>query len=483
MAEAAPSLRSLAVTGVRWNAATQASTAVLQILQTAVLARLLPAADFGLIGLVLVAAAFAQALSDFGLGNAIIYRQASAAELSSIFWANVLGGAAALGIACLAAPAAAAFYGAPSLRGLLPLAGLAFLIAPVGQPLQALMQKELRFRRLFFCETGGALAGAAAAIACALASPGAHAFAWGMIAAALARVAALWAASAWHPSFRLRVSDLRPFLSFGLYQTGERMLNFLVQNVDKLLIGKLLGTEALGFYSVAYQLMIRPMALLNPVITRVAFPVFARLGGDRPRLREGYLEVVRLVAFVMIPLYFGMHAASGPLLRVLLGPGWGPSEELFRALVFLGLLFSLGNPLGSLLLALGRASAGFWFNAFAFAVYSAAIALGSRHGLTGVAWAQAAACLALLVPGDLWLRWKTAGMLPGEYLRAFLPFLAMGAGMAALLSVLRPWLEGYGDAAALAGMAAAGTAVYLAMARLWTRAFLSRALGMVGGKT
>jgi lipopolysaccharide exporter len=483
MAEETRSLRNQAVTGVRWNAVSMVSVMLLQTAQTAALARLLPASEFGLIGLVLVAAAFAQSLADFGLGNAIIYRQAEdPGELSSIYWANVFGGCAAFAVVLAAAAPAASFYAAPSLARLLPLTGAVFLIAPLGQPLQAMLQKDLRFRSLFFCEAGGTLAGAAVAVACAFRMHGAYAFVMGQIAAAAVRAAGLWIASPWHPSLRFRMTDLHRHLSFGLYQTGERLLNFGVQNVDKLLIGRLLGTAALGYYSVAYQMMMRPMLMLNPVVTRVAFPVFARMGGDLRRLSDGFLEVVRLIAFVMMPLYLCLFAASGPLLRFLLGPGWVPAEGVFRVLVFLGLLFSLGNPVGSLMLALGKARLTFWFNAVAFLLYASAIAAGSRHGLVGVAWAQLAVCLGLLVPGDMWLRRRVVGTRPGEYLLAFLPFLAMGCAAAALLLALRPWAERFGNGPALGILAVTGSLAYLALACLWTRGFLARAIAMAAGK-
>jgi lipopolysaccharide exporter len=483
MATVTPSLRSRAVSGVRWNAASMAAVTLFQVAQTAALARLLPASEFGLIGLVMVAGAFSQSLADFGLGNAIIYRQAEdPRELSSVYWANVLGGAGAFALILIASPFAARFYHAPALARLLPLAGLAFFISPLGQPLQAMLQKDLRFRRLFFCEAGGALAGAATAVACAFWRPGAFAFASGLVAAAAVRSAGLWIASPWHPSLRLRFDDLRPHLSFGLYQTGERLLNFGVQNVDKLLIGRLLGAEALGYYAVAYQMMMRPMLLLNPVVTRVVFPVFARMGGDARRIREGYLEVIRLIAFAMMPLYLCLFAATAPLLRVFLGPGWEPAEPLFRVLVFLGLLYSLGNPVGSLMLALGKARLTFWFNVLAFVLYAAAIVIGSRHGLLGVAWAQLGVLVFILLPADFWLRWHAVRMRPGEYLRAFAPFLGMGALAAGLLLALAPRVQSFGNPASLGILAVTGSAAYLLMTRLWQRDFLGKAVAMVGGK-
>jgi lipopolysaccharide exporter len=287
--------------------------------------------------------------------------------------------------------------------------------------------------------------------------------------------------SGWRPSLRLRAADLRPHLSFGLYQTGQRLVNVLVQHLDKILIGRLLGTTELGYYTVAYQLMVRPMMLINPVVTRVAFPVFARMLGDVRRVREGYLEMLRLLAFVMMPLYLAMFAVSGPLIRVLLGEAWMPVEPVFRILVLLGLVQSMGNPLDSLLLALGKARLAFWFNVLALCLYAAAIPIGTRYGLQGVAYGLLIACVGALVPADIWLRWTAARMTPGEYARAWMPFLAMGAAMAAPLAWAAPRLSQWHPAAALAALAVCGAAAYLAMAALWKRAFLERVIRMTAG--
>jgi O-antigen/teichoic acid export membrane protein len=176
-----------------------------------------------------------------------------------------------------------------------------------------------------------------------------------------------------------------------------------------------------------------------------------------------------------------MYAASGPLIRTLLGPAWMPAEAVFKALVVLGLIQCLGNPLDSLMLALGRAKLSFWFNVLALCLYAAAIPMGARFGLIGVAWAMVLACGGVMVPADLWLRWAVARMTPGEYAKAWLPFLGMGLIAAGLVSVLARFLGGWPDAAALAVLAAAGACAFLAMASFWSRSFLERVARLIAG--
>ncbi len=476
------SLRIQATQSVRWNGASMLAATVLQLTQTAVLARLLPPSEFGLMGLVLVATGFAQALSDFGLGGAIIYRQTSDQnELSSLYWANTLGGLILCLLTIAISPLAAAAYHEPVLTRLLPASALAFLISPLGQPMTAILQRDLRFKRLFFCEILSALGGAATAVFLAWKLQNAFALVWGQVVSAFFRSMTLWVFAGWRPSLRLRREDLSPHLSFGLFQTGQRLVNFLAQNLDKLLIGRLLGTSALGYYTVAYQLMVRPMLLLNPVITRVAFPVFARMDGDLKRIKAGYLEMIRIIAFIMMPLYLAMLVAAEPIIHALLGSVWMPAVPVFRALVLLGLLQCLGNPLDSLLLALGKAKLAFWFNVLALSLYAIAIPIGAHFGLVGIAYALLAACAGVLVPADLWMRWSIARMTPGEYTEAWMAFLGMGTVSAALIFGLLHFLQGCPDLEVLVLITLAGTASYLAMAFLWKRPFLLKLSRMLAG--
>ncbi len=475
-------LRMQAMQSVRWNGASMLAATVLQLTQTAVLARLLPPSEFGLMGLVLVATGFAQALSDFGLGGAIIYRQTSDQnELSSLYWANTLGGLLLCLVTIAISPLAAAAYHETVLTRLLPASALAFLISPLGQPMTAILQRDLRFKRLFYCEILSALCGATTSIFLAWKLQNAFALVWGQVVSAFFRSLTLWVFAGWRPSLRLRQVDLAPHLSFGLFQTGQRLVNFLAQNLDKLLIGGLLGTSALGYYTVAFQLMMRPMLLLNPVITRVALPIFSRMDGNLERIKSSFLEMIRLIAFVLMPLYLAMFVLADPLIQTLLGSAWRPAVPVFRALVLLGLLQGLSSPLDSIMLALGKAKMNFWFNVLALVLNAIVIPIGSVFGLTGIAYALVMAFAGIIIPSDLWILRAVSNTAPAEYFGAWLPFLGMGVVSAGLIYGLLNFLVGWPDLVVLALITISGTASYLTMIFLWDRPFLLRLSRMLAG--
>ena len=424
-----------AASGVKWMGLSAAVKVSLQFLQLAVLARLLTPSDFGLMAMVMVVTGFAQSFADMGISNAIIHRQdATREQLSSLYWLNIFAGILVFLLIVASMPLIVNIYNEQRLYSLLFWASLIFLIIPFGQQFQILLQKELQFNRLANVEITATAIGSAVAIVSAIKGQGVFSLVWGQLSLASAKTLLLMGSgwNKWRPDLRLRREDLKGYVRFGLFQMGERSVNYFSGQLDKLLIGALLGAQALGYYYVAYQLILRPFQLFNPILSRVAFPIFAKIQTDNKRLCEGYLELTSIIAMVLMPVYLGLIVLAEPLLTFLLGSGWDTSVSLLKVLAILGLLYSLGNPLGSLLLAKGRAEIGFYLNVLVMFLCAGAVWLGSSMGLMGIAWALVIVTAAMS-PIDIWIRWRFVGMRPLAYIGAISPFLLFTCIVAAFI--------------------------------------------------
>jgi lipopolysaccharide exporter len=422
------STKQQTASGVFWTSISTFAIAIIQFLQLALLARLLEPNDFGLMAMAMVVIGFANAFADMGISNAIIHHQTvSRNQLSSLYWLNILAGIGVCLLVISLSPAIAQFYNEPRLTRLMLWAALIFLITPLGQQFQVLFQKNLKFRILAGSDVIAVILGFIVSVLAALHGQGVLALIWGQLTTAACRSGLLmclgW--TTWRPSIHFNLRDLEGFVSFGIYQMAERSINYFAWNMDKLLIGRLLGTTSLGVYNVAYQLMIRPFMVLNPILTRVAFPVFASIQNDDRRLSRGYIKLSQIIAFANFPVYFCMFALAQPLILLLLGPQWQPAIPVFQVLVWLGALYSLGNPLGSLLLAKGRADLGFWINLSGLVVYAIAILVGSQWGIIGVTWALLLSNTLVLIPIDFWLRWFLVKMRPDDYIIRIAPFVLL----------------------------------------------------------
>ncbi|MHB8840629.1 MAG: MOP flippase family protein [Candidatus Aquicultor sp.] len=476
------SLKTQAVSGVKWTSVSAVVVSVLQILQLTILTRLLSPHDFGLVAIAMVIIGFAQVFVDMGISNAIIYRQDTTHEqLSSLYWLNVIAGIAVFGLMVICIPLFVRFYNEPRLSGLIFWAALSFIVMPFAQQFQILLQKELLFNRLAKVEIVGAVFGASIAILAAILRQGSYSLVWGWLTTVMVRSLLLiglgW--REWRPSFHFARVDLKGYTSFGLYQMGERSINYFATNLDKLLIGRLLGTTSLGYYSVAYQLMLRPMSLLNPMITKVVFPLLSKIQHDNTRLNRGYLQMTEVISFMSMPVYLGMLAVARPLMHLLLGSGWDPSVTVFQILAFLGILYSLGNPIGSLLLAKGRADIGFWMNIYGLAVYVIAIWTGSHWGINGVAWALLLSTTLARLPVDFWVRWYLTRMRPFDFIKSFAPFLSLSALMAITVVGVASLIRIENDMIALGALALLGGSLYAASVLLIKRTFVKDIVTMV----
>jgi O-antigen/teichoic acid export membrane protein len=459
------SLRSSAAAGVKWTSAAALITTALGFAQVAVLARLLSHADFGLMAMIVAVLGLARAYSDVGFSAAIVYRQdATPEQLSSVYWANILASLVVGLIVLIASPVAAAFFNSPQLTGPLRLASVTFVLAPLGQQFLMLMQRDLMFRSLGMIDVVSAVIGLAVAVVLGLAHQGVYALVWAQV--AITGVTSLMAAGAgwrrWRPSFRMRPTDLKGFVSFGLYQMGEKTVDYLSSNLDYILIGRFLGSGPLGVYMIAYQLVVAPLNKLNPILTRVAFPVFAKRQHDAKALLRGYYELIELVAFVSFPLLVGLAVTAPVAINVFFGPDWSQSATVVRGLLVMSMLWTISNPIGSLLLAKGRADVGFWWNIFRVMVVFVGLLFFVQYGVVLVAVGHSLISL-FLWPFSFWVTRRAVGLEWRDYLpslrRPLLSCLAMAATTAAILILLRPVVDA--QVLLLAVLVVVGAATYI----------------------
>jgi len=479
------SLRGTAVRGVKWTTLGMITVTALGLIQVAILARLVSKADFGLMSMIATVVGFAQVYADAGISNAIIYHQeAERDQLSSLYWTNV-GVSVTIGVVvAVSAPLVASFFREPGLVQPLRLMSLTFVITPLGQQFQVLLQRDLEFGLLARRDMAAAAAGLVVAVALAAAGQGVYALVGGQLTQATVRASTTAAVGwmRWRPRLHWRWSDMRGFVSFGLYQMGEQSIYYWAANVDYLLIGRYLGPSQLGVYTIAYNLVVVPVSKLNPVLTKVAFPLFARRQDDPDAMRRGFGELIEVVAFLAFPLLIGLGVTASLAVPVIFGPSWQEAVVLVQIMVAMGVLKCLSNPLGSVLLAKGRADVGFWLNVASTTVTVGILWAVVSHGTGAVAWGHTVVNLSFFFV-ELWLIGRIVGMGWLEYLRRLarpaVTAASMGLVVLGLQVTLRP--TGLGQAFELGVLVTAGAVAYLVAWRVVSRGYVRSYWAMVRG--
>ena len=396
------SLKAQAVSGAKWSTVSTVVTTILQIVQYIVLARLLGPDQFGLMAMLTLVIGFSQIFADFGMSEAVIYRQeASAQVLSSLYWLNLIIAGSIMLLVIAATPLIVWTFQEPRLGGLVWMVALGILVSGAGKQFQVIAQKELRFRSLAVVEISAVSAGLVVAVALGLTLGGVLALVFGYLTTGICRSLCLIAVSwrSWRPRLHVAMRGLGNYLDFGVWNLLDQTVNFMSSRMDQLMIGAVLGAEALGYYNLAWYLVIMPTSRINPVVTRVAFPVFARVQDDIARLRAGYLQILRVLAYINFPILVGIAAVAGLFVPVAFGSGWSPAVPIVQILALVVVFRSVGNPTGALLMAVGRVKLAFQWTLLLAITQVPVIYVAARwFGLTGVALSLVAIQLVYLVP-------------------------------------------------------------------------------------
>ena len=383
------SFKQEAVAGIEWNGLSTLLTSAFQILQVSILSNFLSPTAFGIMAMAMVVIGFAQAFNDVGVSNAIIQRQDTTIEkLSSLYWLQIGLGCILFIVVLLITPLTVQFFSEPALTGVMMLTSLTFLVAPVGQIFQILMQKELEFKKLALIDISSSLVSLIAAAVTAYLGFGVMALVWGQLAFYGLRSILFFLAGwkRWRIKLHFRRTDLKGFLSFGLYQVGERSVTFFAINVLNLIIGKFLGADMLGLYSMAYQLIITPILRISTVIITVSFPIFSRLQDVNILLKEGYLLISRFISFAICPLLLLVIVTAPVFVPTILGDRWDAAIPMIQILSVEAIIKSLVTTSVPTYLAKGRAEFGFKWNLMVAVMNTIVFYMVAGYGIIVLAW-------------------------------------------------------------------------------------------------
>ena len=412
----------------------------MQVTITAVLAWHLLPQDFGLISMAAVALAFVAPLNEMGLGAALVQRkEIEPGHAVAVFWCQVAVASAFAGVIALAAPLIAAFFGRDDLVVLLRVMSIGLPLGAAAAVPRALLTRSMRFGGLAGVELAAMAGSGSVAIGLAVTGAGV----WSLVAQSLLgttiTTVLLLGITRFNPvsiSARPGLGHLRDLFGFGAPLTAYQFLNYISRNIDDILIGRVLGAEALGYYSMAYRVMMYPLQNVSGVVGRVSFPTFSSMQDDLERIRRAYLKVVQYIALITFPMMATMLVVAPAVTRVLFGPKWDPVAPLIMVFSIAGMAMSVGTTTGNIFLARGRTGLMLKWELFSAACLVTAIVIGLSWGLMGVAVSYTIMSL-ILWPLSHFLANRLIGLSLTGFFRSLLPPAALAAVIAAGVAGLR----------------------------------------------
>jgi O-antigen/teichoic acid export membrane protein len=368
-----------AISGMKWTGLSSLISILIQMIQIAILARFLSPDDFGLMALALVLIGLAQALSDGGISNAIIQNQdMKPSEYHSLYWFNIGLGCLVCALLNMFAMPIAMIFGRAELQDIIHVISVIFIIQSFGQQYRMVLQKHFEFNRLAMITIISKVIVFGVAVTLAMNNFGVYALVYAaIIDATIISVLLLLSGLKYHkPVLYFSWKNIQKYLSFGAYQTGERFINLLAGQSDKILIGYFLGASALGFYTLAWQLIIFPVQKINPILTQVMFPIYSKLQNQKDLMGQYFIKTIEILSCLTIPFFVFVGVFATPIVDLVYGDGWNLSAQIIPWLAAIGFIKVILNPIGSLFVALGRVDVTFKMN-FIWAIVIGVILLAT----------------------------------------------------------------------------------------------------------
>jgi len=453
-------LARAAAWGVVWAFAATALSRLAWLAALAVLARLLAPEEFGLFAFGLVFLTFVETVGDLGTGAALVHWPRRTGEAARVtFYANLGLGCAWFALAQAAAPWVAEFFRNPEGEPVIRVLAASFLLRGLGNTHDALCQKELRFKARLVPETALTVGKGAVAVALALAGFGVWSLVWGQLAGLVLQAAALWWIVPWRPGGPFPRDLVRPMLAYGRGIVAASVLAAVVAHADLVVVGRMLGASALGFYQMAAKVPEVTVILAAWVVGRVLFATYSRVHAEGRGLARGFLAAVRYLSLLTLPAAAGLCLLADPLVRTVFGEAWLPAVPVLRALaVYVGLR-SLDLHASEVLKATGRTGLLALLAVAKAAVLVPVLVVAGRASGVVVAAALAAvtgaaAALSLTVAA------RRVAVGARQVAGALAPSAAGAAALAAALGAWQAWGPELAPAAALAVQVPLGAAVY-----------------------
>lgn len=348
-------LRKKSISSFFWAALEQFGNQTISFVVQIILARILLPEDFGLIGMILIFMAVGKSIIDSGLSQSLIRSKSlDVNDYSTVFYFNISVSVILYLILYLVAPYISTFYEEVLLIEIIRWYALIFIITAFGSIQQTRLVKTLQFKTFFKIALPSILLGGAFGIYLAYNGFGV----WSLVASALTQAAIntllLWIFSNWRPRFIFSIAKFSEHFNFGYKLTLSSLIDATFRNIYSVIIGKNFNATQLGYYNRADTVKQLPVQNIGAILTKVTFPIFAKIQDDDIKLKAAIKLIIRSVTLVLAPLLLISAALGEPLFRLLLTEKWLPAVPYFQILCWAGILYPLNANNLNLLKVKGR---------------------------------------------------------------------------------------------------------------------------------
>lgn len=354
--------RKTVISGAKWMSISTIATSLVAILRLSILAHFLEKSDFGIVAILTFIHGLTIMFSDMGFATVVLHKQdLKKNEFSSLFWIQMLVFVLLyLLVICFTRPIAA-FYSEPLLHVLLPLSMVDLFFTAFGKLYEAILQKNFQFRVIALRNIISNILSLLLAVVMAIMGCGVYTLVVSTLFASL--LLAVWNFVVGQKHIKLRfhcsIKEVFPLVKIGLYQTGTSIVDYLCSKFDVLIIGKLLGMDALGLYNLSKELIYRFILGVNTIVNKVMSPVFSKMQDDVNLLRTHYCSALSKLTSITFMALTLIAALGKQIIVVLYGASYQEAGLLTALLACVAMGTAVGNPVSSIIVASGRTDLAF----------------------------------------------------------------------------------------------------------------------------
>lgn len=377
------------MSGFFWTSALSGSIRVLAFAKIAVLARLLLPSQFGEFAVAGMILAFLEIITETGINVFLIQEKDSLDKYLDTAWVvSILRGIVVCGLMVIASTPVAGFFHLPAVRPLIMLAGLIPFLRGFINPACVKFQKELAFSKEFGYRFSIVAMEIGLTVLLALSTKSAVSLVLGLMGSAIFEVVVSWLFISPHPKARMNYDQVKTVLGRGKWVTGFGLFDYVFTTLDNVVVGRLLGSSALGLYQNAYKLALLPSTQVTDIYYKATTPVYVKMTQEKRDAHQAVLWGTGCMLVLHVALGIVVYFFAHDLVRIILGPNWMSAVSVVKILAVMGAVRGIAYAPNSLLVSRLRQQYVMVVTAVAmFGLLVIIIPMVVRYGLVGAGYA------------------------------------------------------------------------------------------------
>nr|WP_179210334.1 lipopolysaccharide biosynthesis protein [Crenothrix polyspora] len=388
--------------GAAWMVGFKMLERSIGLVSTIILARLLEPGDFGLVAMATAFLGLLTLLTSFSFDVALIQKQDADRHLYDTAWTfNVIFGVLLALVLVATAIPLAQFYNEVRLEQILYVLAISTLLGGFGNIGPVAFRKDLQFHKEFYFLLAKKLMGFTVCMILAFTLRNYWALVWGTFAGRILEVLLSYRVHPYRPRFCLK--GRKELFGFSGWLFLVNTIGFMCNRAPEFIIGKLVGTQALGLYNISNEIASLPTNELVQPINRVTFPAYSKLIDDDIGLANIFLKVQSIITLLALPIGTGIVLTAHLFVPILLGNKWLDTIPLIQLFSVYGTLMAVQSNASTVYLAKGKPKiqaflAGFYM----FMLLPIMFVLTGKNGIIG-AVSSVLIALTIVTPISIWL--------------------------------------------------------------------------------